>query len=304
MGELKHLKSKIFQTSRPVELTLDTSMVFDKEGYYVPMGWGDDFDKTFNFRQGSLAVGIVPTGVGKTTSTIVTACHNFLQGRNVLVIFFEDDYSDLFKKIYSKLSGVKISDLKSNFDMVKDIAQSSIIRGQEKGGHLVMLKMSQSKTTTNDIRNVLDYFMATYGNLDLLVLDYLDCVKSSFNKKYNDDNYEEQGDVIVDIMEMVSDLEYFIPCLTYIQSNRGGLNAALVSAGNASGSIKRIFKAPQVFTISRTIGQKSKFKANVLIEKNRKGESGIFFRDVEFDNARVSINISNSHIEEVLDNQS
>jgi len=300
MSELRVLHKKMQQMSRPVELTEDISFLKENEGYFVPLGWGDDFDKTVNFRQGSMFLNIVPTGVGKTTSAVVTAVHNFLLGKNVLLLFFEDDYSDIFKKIYAKLSGFHMGDFKNNFDIITDEGISQIKTAREGGGNLVLLKLSQIHTNTNHIRNHIDYFISTYGSLDLLVLDYLDCIKSPSNRKY-DSKYEEQDDVMIDVLEMGSDLEYFIPILTYIQSGRAGLNKAIIDASNSGGSLGRALKSPQLATISKTASQKSAGTANILIEKNRKGMSGIFYRDVEFDNGRVHINITTAHIEEIQD---
>lgn len=63
------------------------------------------------------------------------------------------------------------------------------------------------------------------------------------------------------------------------------------------GSIKRAFKAHQVFTIAKTLSQKSNFTATISIEKNREGSAGIIFKNVKFDNSNVTIEIDETNVE-------
>lgn len=293
---LREFQKKMYYDDRPLELIPDQKFEFDDKAAKISLGWGEYFDKEFNFKQGRLALGIVPTGVGKTTSAVVTAVHNFMKGKKVLMVFFEDYYEDLMKKIYAKLSGMQISTVVQNHETAFELVNPSVKEGYEGGGRLVMIKKNQTNTTTNDIRLVIDNFIAQHGEIDLLVLDYLDCLKSPFDKKYKDE-YAEQGDVIIDVITMISDLEYFIPCLTYIQSGRAGLNAAIVEMEQGGGSIKRAFKAHQVFTIAKTLSQKSNFTATISIEKNREGSAGIIFKNVKFDNSNVTIEIDETNVE-------
>lgn len=296
MASLRDFQRKMYHDDRPLEIIPDQQYNFDDKAEKIELGWGEYFDQEFNFKQGRLALGIVPTGVGKTTSAVVTAVHNFLQGKKVLMVFFEDYYEDLVKKIYAKLSGVGISTVVDNVDTSFKIINPKIKDGYDNGGRLVLIKKNQTTTTTNDLRLVIDNFIAQHGQLDLLVLDYLDCLKSPLDKNYKDE-YAEQADVIIDVITLVSDLEYFIPCLTYIQSGRAGINKAIVGMEEGGGSVKRAFKAHQVFTISKTVTQKSNFKATIKIDKNREGNAGVIFKDVVFDNSKVTIEIDETNIE-------
>lgn len=288
MSNMRDFQRKLLQTYRPVVLEPDKPYVFDNKAYYVPLGWGDFFDKKFNFKQGRLALGVIPTGVGKTTTATITAVHNFLRGKIVVLVFFEDYYEDIMKKIYAKLSGLGINETVRNNQIAFQLSNEEIKKGYKEGGRLILIKLNQTTATTNDLRNVCDNIIAEFGSLYLLVLDYLDCLNSPKQLKY-DNKAQEQADVVVDLITMISDLEYYIPCLTFIQTNRSGLNELIVNIENVGGSVARLFKAQQLFSLSR--------HKNLEVIKNREGEAGIVYREIELDNEKMYIEISESNIE-------
>lgn len=297
MYELNQLYKKFHGVQRPVSIDENSiDILNEKEGEFVSLGWGDDFDNQLNFRQGSLLLGIAPTGVGKTTATIVTAVHNFLLGKKVCVVFFEDDYVDLVKKVYAKLSGIPINDVKNNIDYVNTVAKEKFRKAKERGGDLTFIKKSALSTSTNDLENVIQGYISEHGKMDLLILDYIDCLKSSSGKVYKND-FDEQGDVIMEVMDIGSDLNYFIPILTFTQGNRSSINKAFFTGEDVGGSLSKLKKAPQVITIAKTIDDKTDGTATIVIEKNRKGAAGIKFSGVDYDNSRLIINISRDHAE-------
>ncbi len=288
MYNMREFQRKLLQTYRPITLEPNKPYHFDNKAYYVPLGWGDYFDKKFNFKQGRLALGVIPTGVGKTTTATITAVHNFLRGKVVALVFFEDYYEDIMKKIYAKLSGLGINAVVKNNKTAFELSNEEIKRGYAEGGRLILIKLNQTTATTNDLRNVCDNIIAEYGSLYLLIVDYLDCLNSPKNRKYKD-KYEEQADVVVDLITLISDLEYYIPCLTYIQTNRSGLNELIVNLESMGGSVARAFKAQQLFSLSR--------HRNLEVIKNREGEAGIIYKEIILDNEKMFIEISESNVD-------
>lgn len=289
MYNMREFQRKLLQTYRPVVLEPDKPYQFDNKAYYVPLGWGDYFDKKFNFKQGRLALGIIPTGVGKTTTATITAVHNFLRGKVVALVFFEDYYEDIMKKIYAKLSGLGINAVVKNNQVAFELSNEEIKRGYKEGGRLILIKLNQTTATTNDLRNICDNVIAEFGSLYLLIVDYLDCLNSPKGNRTYKDKYEEQADVVIDLITMISDLEYYIPCLTYIQTNRSGLNELIVNLENMGGAIARAFKAQQLFSLSR--------HRNLEVIKNREGEAGIIYKEIQLDNEKMFIEISESNID-------
>lgn len=296
LNNARNFKRKLFQEEKPFEITETNYDYLDQEdGYYVPLGWGDDLDQMINFRQGSMLMTLAPTGVGKTTAAAVTAVKNFLDGRKVLVIFFEDDYADVYKKIMARLSGIKINDLKNNKQAVISLTEDKIKRAREKG-NLTILKKSALHTKTNDLEDIIDNYIAEHGRLDLVILDYIDCVKSSSGKTYKD-QYIEEYDVVMEVLDMISDLNYFIPLLTFTQTGRGAINKIFIDESDTGGTYGKMKKAPQIVSIGKTPDDKVNGTGNISILKNRKGDAGYTFKGGTYDNARVIIHFTKQHIE-------
>jgi hypothetical protein len=301
MASVRELQRKLYFDEHLVELVPDAPFDFKADGERVDLGWGKYFDDLIDFRKGRVAVGVVPTSVGKTTSSIVAAKENFLKGRKVLLVYFEDYPSDLMKKVYAGIGAYHIRDISNDLERKFPKINKKIKEGYESGGRFAMIKKKQGETTPQEIREACDAFIAQHGGLDFLIIDYLDCLRSSQTNKRYSSVYEEQGDVVIDVLNLASDLEYNVACLTFIQAGRTGLDKAIVSMAEAGGSISRVFKAFVVFTFSKTPSQKRNSVANVFLEKNRGGEAGILFKDVEFCNSSVSIKIDEKNIEAVDD---
>lgn len=292
--ELKDLSARINVKNNFQLLEPGDHSYLEDDRYPVELGWGKDFDKAVNLRQGTTLVTIAPTGTGKTTSAAVTAVHNFLQGEKVLLIFFEDDYHAIKTKIMAKMLGVGINNLSKNKDFAKIEGDKLILEGQEKGGQLVLIKMSMTTTTTNSIRNAIDKVTAKVGDLHLVILDYLDCVKSPYDKYYRS-KYEAEADVVEDLIEMMGSNEYYLPCLTYVQSGRHAVNSSSVTEEDAGGAFDKIKRARTVLSFAKTLDDKQNKTAIVTILKNSNGDAGIEYKNVEFDNSKVHIHISNDH---------
>lgn len=302
MYNLNELNKKFHGTLRPIELN-DNALKYleTPDGEYIPLGWGDSIDHAINFRQGSLLLAMAPTGVGKTTATIVTAVHNFLRGKKVCVIFFEDEYSDLFKKVFAKLSGIPINDLTlsdANRDYVKSMAKLKMEEAEKRGGNLTFIKKSAVDTTTNDIKNIIDSYISEQGKLDLLIIDYIDCLKSASGKIYKDP-YAEETDVIMEVLDMGSDLNYFIPILTFTQSNRSAVNKSFFSEEDIGGSYGKAKKAPQLIAIAKSVEDKVNQTATITILKNRKGNAGLKYIGGTYDNSRLIIEFTEENVETI-----
>lgn len=306
IGELKsqlnELEKKLYHQDRPVEILPDVEYNIHDKSQRASLGWGEYFDNKIKFKQGRMALGIVPTGVGKTTLSAITAVHNFLQGKKVLLVFFEDYYEDVVKKIYAKLSSQSLDVVELNSDAAEGkqskifgMVNPHIKMAHKNGGSLTLIKKDQTKTSVNDLRQTVDRFLSKHGHLDFLILDYLDCLNGP-EGKYFKDMYQEQAHVIIDVLTMISDMEYYVPCLSFVQTNRSGLNKALVELENTGGSIDRLKKAQLLFTVSKTLEQKSAGTATFAVWKNRDGEAGIVFDDCILDNGKVHASITESNV--------
>ena len=83
---------------------------------------------------------------------------------------------------------------------------------------------------------------------------------------------------------------YEIPVWTASQTNRGGLNAEVITMESISEAFNKCFVADFIFSLSRTIQDKQANKGRIFVAKNRNGPDGLVF-DAHVDWSDVSIQI-------------
>lgn len=238
---------------------------------------------------GRAEVGIVlsPSGVGKSTLLTKIANTALEEEKKVLQIIFEDTADQIKRKHYTIWSGVPLSQIDDNRDLVITRVNEKIEKISKGSGKLIIKRFSQEDTTMIDIRNWIDRHEKKWGyKFDILVLDYLDCLEP--HKKTYDRN-EAELMIIKSFEALAGDLD--IPAWTAIQSNRSGFDAELVEAHQSGGSIKRIQKAHFFMSVAKTPDQKEAHLANIRIIKARFAQDGQTFRDCIFNNDSMEIRI-------------
>lgn len=235
---------------------------------------------------GRSEIGIIltPSGVGKTTILTKIANTAYEDGKNVAQIIFEDTKDQVKRKHYTIWSGIALSKIDDNLELVRERvhAKAKAIKGN---GRLIIKRFSQENTTMVDVRKWMLSYQKKWGfKFNILVLDYLDCLES--HKKSLDRN-ESELVIIKSFEALASDLD--IPSWSAIQSNRQGFDAELVEAHQTGGSIKRIQKAHFFMSVAKTPDQKEAGLANIRIIKARFASDGQTFRDARFNNDTMEI---------------
>lgn len=235
---------------------------------------------------GKSEIGIIlaPSGTGKTT--LLTKIANTARelDYNVLQIVFEDTEDQIKRKHYAIWSGIPLSKMDDNNELVAEKVKEKL-NSLGRQGRLIIKRFSQEDTTMKDIRNWIIRYQKKYGfKFDIVVLDYLDCVDS--HKKTTDRNDAELT-VVKSFEAMAGDFN--IPCWSAIQSNRSGIDAELVEANQTGGNIKRMHKAHLYMSIAKTVDQKEAHLANIRIIKARFAQDGQTFKDCIFNNDTMNI---------------
>lgn len=273
-----------------------STVLLQDNRYKTSLGWGKEFDKIYKPTQGSVSVGIAPTGVGKTTSAAATAANGLIEGKNILLLFFEDSVNQVYQKIIASVLNKEINYVKNNYETAEKLFHNKLEKNKDKWGKVVIEKLPLNNTDTNDIRERIDNFIDNYGSPEILILDYLDCLKAPKYLKFTaSQKYDEQIFVMKEILD-IADVEvgYGIFISTYVQTVKNAGESELIKKGDSGGSYERIKLAPQSFGMSRIKG-----KNTFQIFKNREGEVAIFY-DVLIDNAKVKLEIKNANsVEEV-----
>jgi len=84
--------------------------------------------------------------------------------------------------------------------------------------------------------------------------------------------------------------EYNCPIWTASQTNRGGLNAEVITMESISEAFNKCFVADFIFSISRTVEDKNNNGGRMFVAKNRNGPDGIVF-PIFMDTANVCIKV-------------
>ena len=119
----------------------------------------------------------------------------------------------------------------------------------------------------------------------MILLDYADLlrpVRSTGEKRHE---LEETYEGLRGLAQT-----YQIPIWTASQTNRGGLNAEVITMEAISEAFNKCFVADFIFSLSRTVQDKQSNKGRLFVAKNRNGPDGIVF-DAFVDWSDVTINI-------------
>jgi len=157
----------------------------------IPMGIpGIDNLLKGGLAKGEIGVILAPTGVGKSTLTTKIANNAFNMGFNVLQIFFEDNYKIIQRKHFTCWTGIPPDDLGNHKDKV--LAKVAEIK-ETMTNKLIMKKLPSDTLTMNQIKNQIRKLIADGTRIDMVILDYIDCVTP---EKVLQDEWKSEGSVM------------------------------------------------------------------------------------------------------------
>lgn len=232
-----------------------------------------------------LGVILMPFGVGKTTmaTKICNTAKNL--GKNVVQIIFEDHPKVIQRKHLSCWSGYELNNLILHREELKEINE----RKKNEPGILIIKKFVSGMTTVYMIRQYLRKLIAKGIKIDLIVIDYVECLISSI--KIDDQNVAD-GIIMREIETMIDELQ--IAGWVCTQGNRSSIKSAIVDGDQMGGSIKKAQIGHFIITGAKSLEQKENGTANMAIIKSRFGLSGLIFQDIIFNNATIQIDMSNN----------
>jgi len=254
-----------------------------KEDYRHPIPTGiDGIDNLLNggLAKGELGVILAPTGVGKTTILTRFANTAFNMGYNVLQIFFEDNPKIIQRKHFTCWTGIEPQKLSEN----KEIVLSKADEMKKNGGKLILKKLASDEFTIAQIKNQIRKITAEGTNLDIVVLDYIDCVIP--DRSYNDE-WKGEGSVMRKFEGMCHELN--LVGWTAAQGNRSSISSEVVTTDQMGGSIKKAQVGHVIISVAKTLQQKELGLATIAITKSRLGQDGIIFENCTFNNATLEI---------------
>jgi len=279
VGEIDKGQTDIFAN-------LDTVLEEDYR-HPIPMGIaGIDRLLKGGLAKGEIGVILAPTGVGKTTILTKIANTAFNLGYNVLQVFFEDNPKIIQRKHFTLWTGIEPDNLVKNRDEV----MSKVTEIQETmKNKLILKKLASDTMTMNQIKGQVRKMIADGIKLDLIMLDYIDCILPESTSK---DEWKAEGSVMRGFEAMCHELD--LVGWTATQGNRSSISAEVVTTDQMGGSIKKAQVGHVIISIAKTLQQKEMNLATIAITKSRLGKDGVVFENCKFNNELLEIDTESS----------
>lgn len=289
---IEQIVSKALQAGQQSHSFVDAlSNVSDvlEEDFRHPIPTGvDGLDEKLGGGLGKGEVGLIfaPPGVGKTTFTTLVANNAYNKGYNVLQIFFEDNIKVIQRKHFTLWSKISPSEFKDN----KEYIELKVKEAQEKSnGRLLLEKLPSETLNIIQIRNIISKIIASGIKLDLVILDYIDCVlphSSSGNE------WRDEASVMRKFEAIAGEFNFAAWVAT--QGSRDSISSDIVTNDKVSGSVKKIAIAHVIVTVAKSLYQKENKLATMAITKSRLGPDGIVFENCLYDNEMLMIDTNST----------
>ena len=253
----------------------------------VSTGWRivDDLTKG-GLGSGELGVVIAPTGAGKSMVLVHLGAQALREGKTVVHYTLELQDTVVATRYDSCLTGIPLQKVFLSkdeiYENVKDIE-----------GDLIIKEYPTKTATPQMIRNHLEKLRQRDINVDMVLVDYGDLLRPNIVRK---EKRHELETIYEDLRAIAQENE--VPLYTASQTNRGGLNAEVITMESISEAFNKCFVADFIFSISRTIEDKASNTGRAFVAKNRNGPDGLVY-PIFMDTSNVSIDVLPSQGETV-----
>ena len=141
----------------------------------------------------------------------------------------------------------------------------------------------------SQIKNQIRKMIAEGTKIDMISLDYIDCVVPDKNLG---DEWKSEGSVMRGFESMCHELD--VAGWTATQGNRSSISSDVVTTDQMGGSIKKAQVGHVIITVAKSLQQKEMKLATIAITKSRIGRDGIVFENCKFDNELMEIDTESS----------
>ena len=156
-------------------------------------------------------------------------------------------------------------------------------------GVRILKKLPSDTVTMNQIKNQIRKMMAEGTKIDMVILDYIDCVVPD---KMLGDEWKSEGSVMRGFEAMCHELD--IDGWTATQGNRSSISSDVVTTDQMGGSIKKAQVGHVIISVAKSLQQKELNLATIAITKSRIGKDGVVFENCKFNNEMLDIDTESS----------
>ena len=232
----------------------------------ITTGWAR-FDEITQggFGEQELGVVIAPTGAGKSMVLVHVGATALKEGKTVVYYTLELAETVVGQRFDSCITDIKLNDLLKNKHNVSN-------KLEEIDGHLIIKEYPSKSASTQTIRSHVERLKKRGIKPDMIIVDYADLLKPV--KSQGEKRHELES-----IYEELRGIAQQEKCtvVTASQTNRGGLNAEVITMESISEAFSKCFVADFIFSLSRTPQDKQANTGRVFIAKNRNGPDGLVF---------------------------
>lgn len=242
-------------------------------------GWPSVDDLTRGgLGRGELGVVIAPTGAGKSMVLVHLGSQAVKMGKTVVHYTLELQDTVVASRYDSCITGVPLKDLTS----FKEEIYEKVI---DLDGQLIVKEYPTKSASTKTIKNHLEKLKNRDIKIDMIIVDYADLLRPG-------NQHREKRIELESIYEELRGIsqEFECPLWTASQTNRSGLNAEVITMESISEAFNKCFVADFIFSVSRTIEDKTVNTGRVFIAKNRNGPDGIVY-PIHMDPSSVKIEV-------------
>jgi len=236
--------------------------------------------------KGELGVVIAPTGAGKSMVLVHLGAQAVMQGKTVVYYTLELEDKVVASRFDSCMTKIPLKELMD----FKDVVYEKVTNVH---GSLIVKEYPTKHASTETLKNHLHKLKTKGIEPDVVIIDYGDLLKPVRFRK-------ETRNELQEIYEELRGIAKLHDCLVWTasQTNRGALNAEVVTMESISEAFNKCFVADFIFTLSRTIEDKATNTGRFFIAKNRNGVDGIVL-PIYMDTSNVEIYISSEELTEV-----
>jgi hypothetical protein len=207
-------------------------------------------------------------------------------GYNVLQIFFEDNPKIIQRKhftLWTKIHQYELS-LKK-YDVMAKVHEIKTTMPNK----LILKKLPSDTMSMLQIKNQIRKMIADGVRIDMVLLDYIDCVVPDRNLG---DEWKSEGSVMRAFEAMCHELD--LVGWTATQGNRQSISSDVVTTDQMGGSIKKAQVGHVIISVAKSLQQKEMKLATIAITKSRIGDDGVVFENCKFDNGMLEIDTESS----------
>ena len=204
-------------------------------------------------------------GAGKSWALVSLAGHAVKMGYNVIYYTLELGEDYVGRRFDAFFTQIPANDIMNHKEKVEDVLTKI-------KGNLVIKEFPPGKATMSTIESHIQKCTDLGNAPDLIVIDYVDLLRSNKNSK-------ERKDEIDDIYTSTKGLarQLNIPVWSASQVNRAGAQDDIIEGHKAAGSYDKMMITDFAASISRRAKDKQTGVGRIHIMKNRYGMDGLTF---------------------------